>query len=110
MTAPPNRVPIGQAAVLWVLVFLIGLTGGAVLRQGAGSNPTYADTNGTGEPAVQSMMAPPSGLRAGSFTRASVHKPVASNGIDHADHDHAAADDHVDHWMRPGPVSRPIRG
>jgi len=51
LTARRHLVPIGQAAVVWILVFLIGLTGGAVLHQWAISDPTPAKTDSPIEPA-----------------------------------------------------------
>jgi hypothetical protein len=41
-TAPRHRMPVTQAAAIWTLVFLIGLTGGELLRQQALDDPTLA--------------------------------------------------------------------
>jgi hypothetical protein len=49
ITAPPRRIPVGQAAAVWTLVFLIGLTGGELLRQTL-DDPALAATSGATEP------------------------------------------------------------
>jgi hypothetical protein len=49
ITAPPHRIPVGQAAAVWTLVFLIGLTGGELLRQTL-DDPALAATSGPTEP------------------------------------------------------------
>jgi hypothetical protein len=46
ITAPPRRIPVGQAAAVWTLVFLIGLTGGELLRQQTLGDPAMAATSG----------------------------------------------------------------
>jgi hypothetical protein len=50
ITAPPRRIPVGQAAAVWTLVFLIGLSGGELLRQQTLSDPALAATSGPTEP------------------------------------------------------------
>ena len=50
MRASCHRVSIHQAAAIWTLVFLIGLTGGELLRQQTLDPPTLAATRGPTEP------------------------------------------------------------
>jgi Tfp pilus assembly protein FimV len=50
MGASRHRVSIHQAAAIWTLVFLIGLTGGELLRQKALDAPTLAAARGPAEP------------------------------------------------------------
>jgi hypothetical protein len=50
ITAPPHRIPVRQAAAVWTLVFLIGLTGGELLRQQTLDDPALAATSGPTEP------------------------------------------------------------
>lgn len=49
-TAPPNRMPVRQAAAIWTLVFMIGLTGGELLRQQTLDDPALAATRGPTQP------------------------------------------------------------
>jgi hypothetical protein len=44
--------PIGQAAAIWILTFLIGLTGGELLRQEALDAESVAATRGPTEPSA----------------------------------------------------------
>lgn len=52
MRASRHRMSIHQAVVIWTLVFLIGLTGGELLRQQTPDAPTLAATRGPSEPTV----------------------------------------------------------
>jgi hypothetical protein len=52
MTARRHRMSIRQAAVIWILVFLIGLTGGEVLRQETLDSPTLSSTRRSAVPTV----------------------------------------------------------
>jgi hypothetical protein len=58
MRAPSHRMRVGDAAILWTLVFLIGLAGGELLRQQAIGDPTM-ETMGPTEPAIEAIAAPP---------------------------------------------------
>src|ERR671911_1451311 len=60
MRAPSHRMRVGDAAILWTLVFLIGLAGGELLRQQAIGDPTLMETRGPTEPAIEAIAAPPS--------------------------------------------------
>jgi hypothetical protein len=63
-------------------VFLIGLTGGAVLRQWAVNDRTPTETNSPIEPAVEAVAAaPPTGPQAGSSSRDVPHGPTAPDQI-----------------------------
>jgi hypothetical protein len=42
--------PVRQAAAIWTVVFLIGLTGGELLRQQTLDHPALASTTGSTEP------------------------------------------------------------
>ena len=57
-TAPRHRMSVPQAAAIWILVFLIGLTGGELLRQQAVGDPTLAATSGPTEPTTAATQAP----------------------------------------------------
>jgi hypothetical protein len=72
-------VSLGQAAIVWALVFLIGLTGGAVLRQRVAGGPISTDTTGAIEPTVEAMADPPNDQPVGSPSRASAPGPAASH-------------------------------
>jgi hypothetical protein len=48
--ASRHRISVHQAAAIWTLVFLIGLTGGELLRQQALDAPVLAATRGPTEP------------------------------------------------------------
>jgi hypothetical protein len=50
MRASRHRISIHQAAAIWTLVFLIGLTGGELLRQQTLDAPALAATRGPTEP------------------------------------------------------------
>jgi hypothetical protein len=50
ITAPPRRIPVRQAAAIWTVVFLIGLTAGELLRQQTLDDPILAATRGVTEP------------------------------------------------------------
>ena len=50
MRASRHRISIHQAAAIWTLVFLIGLTGGELLRQKTLDAPALAATRGPTEP------------------------------------------------------------
>lgn len=50
MRASRHRISVHQAAAIWTLVFLIGLTGGELLRQQALNAPALAATRGHTEP------------------------------------------------------------
>lgn len=50
VTVPRHRMPVRQAAAIWTLVFLIGLTGGELLRQQTLDDPALASTTGPTEP------------------------------------------------------------
>jgi hypothetical protein len=63
-------------------VFLIGLTGGAVLRQWAVNDRTPTETNSPIEPAVEAVAAaPPTGPQAGSSSRDVPDGPTAPDQI-----------------------------
>jgi hypothetical protein len=49
-TAPRHRMPVRQAAAIWTVVFLIGLTGGELLRQQTLDDPALAVTRSRTEP------------------------------------------------------------
>ena len=49
-TAPRHRMPVRQAAAIWTLVFLIGLTGGELLRQQTLDAPALAVARSRTEP------------------------------------------------------------
>jgi len=68
MTAPRHRMPVRQAAAIWTLVFLIGLTGGELLRQQALGDPTLAATSGPTEPTTAATQAPSASPVAPSVT------------------------------------------
>jgi hypothetical protein len=79
MRAPRYRVPLEQAAIVWVLVFLIGLTAGAVLRQQGVGNPTPTETNRPTEPAVEAMATPASSQAIGMSSGATAPRPAVPN-------------------------------
>jgi hypothetical protein len=60
--------PVRQAAAIWTLVFLIGLTGGELLRQQALGDPTLAATSGPTEPTTAATQAPSASPVAPSVT------------------------------------------
>jgi hypothetical protein len=66
-TAPRHRMPVRQAAAIWTLVFLIGLTGGELLRQQTLDDPTLASATGPNEPTA-AISAPASGAAVPSAT------------------------------------------
>ena len=66
-TAPRHRMPVRQAAAIWTVVFLIGLTGGELLRQQTLDDPTLASTTGPTEPTA-AISAPASGAAVPSAT------------------------------------------
>jgi hypothetical protein len=59
--------PVRQAAAIWILVFLIGLTGGELLRQQTLDAPALAATRGPTEPTA-AISAPASGAVVPSAT------------------------------------------
>lgn len=79
MTPRPHRVPIGEAAAVWVLVFLIGLTGGAVLRQRAAADRTSTAMNSPSEATVGPVVTPPTTHPSGSPSQATVPGSGASD-------------------------------
>jgi hypothetical protein len=65
--------PVRQAAAIWIVVFLIGLTAGELLRQQTLDDPTLASTTGPTEPtaaisAPASEAAVPSGTDTATTT------------------------------------------
>jgi hypothetical protein len=66
---------VGDAAILWTLVFLIGLAGGELLRQQAIGDPTLMETRGPTEPAIEAIAAPPSRERVDSSPPATAFRP-----------------------------------
>jgi hypothetical protein len=67
-TAPRHRMRVPQAAAIWTLVFLIGLTGGELLRQQALDDPTPAATSSPIEPTTAATPAPSANAVAPSVT------------------------------------------
>ena len=65
-----HRVPIHQAAAIWTLVFLIGLTGGELLRQQTIDAEAVAVTRGPTEPtaATSTPALNPAALSANSMS------------------------------------------
>ena len=59
--------PVHQAAAVWTVVFLIGLTGGELLHQQTLDDPTLASTTGPTEPTA-AISAPASGAALPSAT------------------------------------------
>jgi hypothetical protein len=68
ITAPPHRIPVHQAAAVWTLVFLIGLTGGELLRQQTLDDPTLAATRGPTEPTTATQARAPTAVAPSSTT------------------------------------------
>lgn len=75
MRVPRHRMRVGDAAILWTLVFLIGLAGGELLRQQAIGDPTLMETRGPTEPAIEAIAAPPSRERVDSSPPATAFRP-----------------------------------
>jgi hypothetical protein len=74
-TAPRHRMPVRQAAAIWTVVFLIGLTGGELLRQQTLDDPTLASTTGPTEPTAATR-APAANAVAPSATSTSTTTPT----------------------------------
>src|SRR5918995_6046022 len=75
MRAPSHRMRVGDAAILWTLVFLIGLAGGELLRQQAIGDPTLMETRGPTEPAIGAVATPPGGPRVDPSPPARASRP-----------------------------------
>jgi hypothetical protein len=76
ITAPPRRMPVRQAAAIWTVVFLIGLTGGELLRQQTLDGPALASTTGPTEPtAALSASASEAAVPSGTYTATTTTTP-----------------------------------
>jgi hypothetical protein len=70
--------PVRQAAAIWTVVFLIGLTGGELLRQQTLDHPALASTSGSTEPTA-AISAPASGAAVPTATyTATTAMPIAT--------------------------------
>jgi hypothetical protein len=81
ITAPPRRIPVGQAAAVWTLVFLIGLTGGELLRQQTLDAPALAATSGPTEPTTATPARAPAAV-APSATSTTTSPPPTTTTIE----------------------------
>jgi hypothetical protein len=76
ITAPPRRIPVRQAAAIWTVVFLIGLTGGELLRQQTLDDAALASTTAPTEPtAALSASASEAGVPSGVYTATTTTTP-----------------------------------
>jgi hypothetical protein len=75
MRVPRHRMRVGDAAILWTLVFLIGLAGGELLRQQAIGDPTLMETRDPNEPTIEALAAPPSRERVDPSPPATALRP-----------------------------------
>jgi hypothetical protein len=76
ITAPPRRTPAHQAAAIWTVVFLIGLTGGELLRQQTLDDSALASTTGPTEPtAAHSASAFEAAVPSGIYTATTATTP-----------------------------------
>jgi hypothetical protein len=85
--------PIRQAAAIWTLVFLIGLTGGELLRQQTIDAKAVAATRGPAEPtpASSALAVNPAALNATAMsTTTSSRQPTTT-----ADCPHGSCPDHL---------------
>jgi hypothetical protein len=76
-----HRMSIHQAAAIWVLVFLIGLTGGELLRQQTLDDPALAATSGPTD-LTTATPAPAANAAARSATSTTTSPPQTTTTFD----------------------------
>jgi hypothetical protein len=73
--------PVRQAAAIWTVVFLIGLTGGELLRQQTLDNPALASTTVPTEPTA-AISAPASGAAVPSARYTTTTPPQTTTTVE----------------------------